>query len=262
MNYINNIKISNREKNKAYKKWKDNFFFKKTAKILIDKISEIKSEFQNILLLTSDFNETISELKSIKHKNLVYMSEYDFFSTSYFQEAKFHRVYGTLDNIPLKKNSFDLVICNFSLNRVENKKKILNNLFNLLSDDGLFICNLFGEKTLYELKNSFIKADEFFFNGSFTRMPGSIGMTEFTNLLIENGFSEIVSEVINFELFYKNIINILKDIRDVGENQIYSRNVRPISKDYLKYLEQIYKKKFKLRVTLDIISSSCWKQKK
>ena len=49
MNYNNNIKISNREKNKAFKKWKENFFFKKTAKILTDKVLEIKSEFQNIL---------------------------------------------------------------------------------------------------------------------------------------------------------------------------------------------------------------------
>ena len=75
MNYSNNIKISNREKNKAFKKWKENFFFKKTAKILIDKVLEIKSEFQNILLLTSDFNETIRELSSIKYKNLIYFSE-------------------------------------------------------------------------------------------------------------------------------------------------------------------------------------------
>ena len=262
MNYSNNIKISNREKNKAFKKWKENFFFKKTAKILIDKVLEIKSEFQNILLLTSDFNETIRELSSIKYKNLIYFSEYDFLSTSFFKNARFHKVYGEFENIPLKKNNFDLVICNFSLNRVQSKKRILNNLFNLLSDDGLFICNLFGEKTFYELKSSFIEADEFFFNGSFTRMPKNIGMTEFTNLLIENGFSEVVTEVINFELFYKNIITILKDIRDAGENQIFTKNIKPISKGYLNYLEKIYNKKFKLRATLDIISSSCWKQKK
>ena len=88
MNYNNNIKISNREKNKAFKKWKENFFFKKTAKILIDKVLEIKSEFQNILLLTSDFNETIRELSSIKYKNLIYFSEYDFLSTSFFKKCE------------------------------------------------------------------------------------------------------------------------------------------------------------------------------
>ena len=85
MNYNNNIKISNREKKSLQKMERKFFFFKKTAKILIDKVLEIKSEFQNILLLTSDFNETIRELSSIKYKNLIYFSEYDFLSTSFLK---------------------------------------------------------------------------------------------------------------------------------------------------------------------------------
>ena len=43
MNYSNNIKISNREKNKAFKKWKKIFFKKTTQKFLLIKF-EIKSE--------------------------------------------------------------------------------------------------------------------------------------------------------------------------------------------------------------------------
>ena len=66
-------------------------------------------------------------------------------------------------------------------------------------------------------------------------MPKNIGMTEFTNLLIENGFSEVVTEVINFELFYKNIITILKDIRDAGENQIFTENIS----DYFQKLSKL-----------------------
>ena len=34
--------------------------------------------------------------------------------------------------------------------------KDLSKLYNILSDDGLFICNFFGEQTLDELKYSFI----------------------------------------------------------------------------------------------------------
>ena len=94
----------------------------------------------------------------------------------------------------------------------------------------VYLFVIYLEKNFYELKNSFIEADEFFFNGSFNRMPKNIGMTEFTNLLIGNGFSEVVTEVINFELFYKNIISILKDIRDAGENQIFTKNMKPISR--------------------------------
>ena len=68
--------------------------------------------------------------------------------------------------------------------------------------------------------------------------------------------------IVIIDFFIKNIITILKDIRDAGENQIFTENMKPISKSYLNYLEKVYNKKFKLKATLDIISSSCWKQKK
>ena len=48
-----------------------------------------------------------------------------FYLHLFLKNARFHRVYGEFENIPLKKNNFDLVICNFSLNRVQSKKRIL-----------------------------------------------------------------------------------------------------------------------------------------
>ena len=53
----------------------------------------------------------------------------------------------------------------------------------------------------------------------------------------------------------------------MGEKIPIKDQKEKISKTYLKYLNEIYKKKFKdqnsqLKVTLDIISISCWKQLK
>ena len=59
-------------------------------------------------------------------------------------------------------------------------------------------------------------ADEKFFSGS-ARIPKNIMMTEFTNFLSEIGFKEVVAEKINFEIFYKNILTLIRDIRDAGE---------------------------------------------
>ena len=47
--------------------------------------------------------------------------------------------------------------------------------------------------------------------------PKVDSMADFSNLLAEIGYNEIVTEKINFDIFYKNIIGILKDIKNMGE---------------------------------------------
>ena len=92
-------------------------------------------------------------------------------------------------------------------------------------------------------------------------------MANFSNLLAEIGYNEIVTEKVNFDIYYKNIIRILKDIKNIGEKIPIKEQKEKISKTYLKFLNKIYKREFadqnsQLKVTLDIISISCWKQLK
>ena len=92
-------------------------------------------------------------------------------------------------------------------------------------------------------------------------------MADLSNLLAEIGYKEIVTEKINFDIFYKNILHILKDIKNMGEKIPTIEKKEKISKTYLKFLNKIYQKEFanqnsRLKVTLDIISISSWKQLK
>ena len=92
-------------------------------------------------------------------------------------------------------------------------------------------------------------------------------MADFSNLLAGIGYNEIVTEKINFDIFYKNIIGILKDINNMGEKIPIKEKKEKISKTYINFLNKIYIKEFanqnlQLKVTLDIISISSWKQLK
>ena len=268
MDYNIYKKLSIEEKNKALKKWNtDNFFFKSFSRILYNKILELKPGFENILLLSSDLDETVEEVSKISAKKLIYVSQYKIFEKEFLRNKSYNLVFSDFDNLPLRKNSFDLIICNFCTNKVLDKKSYLQKLLDTLTDDGLFICNFFGEQTLTELKQCFFIADDKFLNGAFNRIPKIYSMADFSNLLTGIGYNEIVTEKINFDVFYKNIIKILKDIKSMGEKIPIKDQKEKISKTYLKYLNEIYKKKFKdqnsqLKVTLDIISISCWKQLK
>ena len=268
MDYNIYKKLSIEEKNKAFKKWKtDNFFFKSFSKILYNKILELKPGFENILLLSSDLNETVEEITKINAKKLIYISQYKIFEKEFFKNKSYNLIFSDFDNLPLRKNSFDLIICNFCTNKVFEKKIFLKKILDILTDDGLFVCNFFGEQTLSELRHCFFIADDKFLNGAFDRIPKIDSMANFSNLLAEIGYNEIVTEKVNFDIFYKNIIRILRDIKNMGEKVPIKEKKEKISKTYLKFINKIYKKEFadqnsQLKVTLDIISISCWKQPK
>ncbi len=262
MNNIIDKKKLIEEKNKAFEKWEKNFIFSRFSKILIEKIFELKPKCKNVLLVTSDLNETANEVSRIKCENFIYLSQYNFLYKRSVKEQSFNRIFAFFDKIPIRDNCIDLVICNFCINNIEDKKSYLSKLYDILSDDGLFICNFFGEQTLDELKFSFIEADEKFYKGSYTRIPKNIRMADFSNFISNIGFKEIVTEKVNYEIFYNNILSLLKDIRAIGESNIYKYKQKPLTKSYLKYTEQIYKKKFKLKASVDIISVSSWKNMK
>ena len=268
MDYNIYKKLSIEEKNKAFKKWKsDNFFFKSFSKILCKKILELKPEFDNILLLSSDLNETAEEISKIKSKKLIYLSQYKIFEKEFFKNKPYYLIFSDFDYLPLKRKSFDLVICNFCTNKVFEKKLFLQKILDILTDDGLFICNFFGEQTLTELKQCFFVADDIFLNGAFDRIPKIDSMANFSNLLAEIGYNEIVTEKVNFDIFYKNITSILKDIKNMGEKIPIKEKKEKISKSYINFLNKIYIKEFanqnlQLKVTLDIISISSWKKLK
>ena len=97
------------------------------------------------------------------------------------------------------------------------EKDYLKKILEILTDDGLFLCNFFGEQTLRELRHCFFIADDRFLNGTFNRIPKVDLMADFSNLLAGIGYNEIVTEKINFDIFYKNILGILKDIKNMGE---------------------------------------------
>ena len=174
-----------------------NFFFEKFSKITYSKAYELKN-LQNILLITSDLTETVDEVQKLNYENLYYLSQYNFFKKKYFKINSIKKIFASFENIPLKNNSFDLILCNFCFHYISEKKIYLQKLFNLLKKDGLLICNFFGENSLIHLKQSFILTDEKFYGGSFLRFPKNFQMVDFSNLLSQTGFSEVVSEKINF----------------------------------------------------------------
>ncbi len=262
--FIFDTKSFIKSKDKAVKDWQRyNFVFEKFSQILYEKVSETNIKFQNVLLITSDFFETLNVLLKFDIPKITIVSQYEEMFKKLECKKNVQKVLMPFEDISIQ-DEFDLVICNFNLHKINNKLDYLKKLKELLSTKGMLFCNFFGEGTLYELRNSLLKTDEKIYGGIFTRMEPSLKMIDISNLFSTIGFKEIVSEIINYEVFYKNVINLLNDIKGMGEvSALKNRKKSLITKNYLSNLNKIYKDDFSdskktLKATCNIISSTMW----
>ena len=109
----------------------------------------------------------------------------------------------------------------------------------------LLVCNFFGERTMYELRDSLFSTDEKLFNGAFMRLPINLKMVDISDLLGQVGFKELVSETISYKIYYKNIRKIFEDLKGIGENKILSNRKKSLmTNNYLNTLNNEYRKKF------------------
>ena len=263
---IFDTKSLQRCKEKAAKKWsKHNFIFKKFSPILLEKVKLLGLGLKKVLLISSDKTEMYESLCSLKFDELVIVSQYeellnDILLKQHLRKRKLE--YVKLNNLQEK---FDLIVCNFNLHNINDKGVYANSLKSLLNSKGLLICNCFGENTLIELNQSLIKTDEMIFKGTHLRIPLSIKMTEISELFTRTGFSEIVIEKINFDIYYENVKELLYDIKGIGENSTLKRKYKSLmTPNYLDKLNEIYKKEYSdnnslLKSTCDILSATMWK---
>lgn len=252
-------------KNSSFRNWhKHNFIFEKFAEHFYIKISEIKNQFERILLLTSDFDETINQVRKLESEAVILQSPFKVFLNGIPDNKKITKVLRSFEKIEYDSESFDLVINNFCLGNINNIDDHLKKIIKLLKKDGLLICNFFGGETLNELRNSLIITDNKIFNGAFIRLTPNLKMVEIVDLMNRVGFKEIVSEVINYQVFYKKLNNLLNDIRGVGENTILNNVNKGLkTKNYFDTLSKVYFENYsinnKIVSTCDVVSITCWK---
>lgn len=252
-------------KNSSYENWKKhNFIFQKFADHFFMKVTEIKNKFDNILLLTSDFNEILNKIIQFQSKTIVLQSQFNIFLDKIQNQRNTKKVYSNFENLEYKEAEFDLIIHNFCLNSLNNINDHLKKLFTLLKRDGLFICNFFGSETLNELRNSLLLTDNKLFNGAYLRMSPGLKMVNIVDLMGKVGFKEIVSEAINYQVFYEKLDDLLIDIKGVGENTVFDKVNKGLkTKNYFKTLEEIYFENYcvdkKIISTCDVVSITGWK---
>ena len=170
------------------------------------------------------------------------------------------------DHLNFNDNKFDLIIHALSLHRHNDPVGQLIQVRQALEPDGLMLAFFFGGETLCELRAAFEKAELETEGGISPRVAPMIEIRDAGDLLVRAGFALSVADKIDLEVIYRTPINLLHELRRMGETNIMiHRRKNFLKKGTLNKFFEIYfdhyksqKKKRGVEATFQLFCLTGW----
>lgn len=227
-------------------------------KLSAKKLCELSSPFikdNNIIVDLGSGTSAIYKnlFSSNTKKNLqafeIDLSEEMLGSWSGKSENKIKSIISDIDNLPLKRNSCDVIISSFSLQWIKNFNKLFNDLNLSLKKDGILALCLPDSSSLRELRSSSVESG---CNFSFIDLPK---ITDLERNLQESGFKRLIIQSETLKSEFDDGSQALKSLKIIGAN--YSQENRHVSKSQLNHFNNLCLKNFsnsnkKLAISWDI----------
>ena len=171
--------------------------------------------------------------------------------------AKKGTVLGEFDKIPDSK--FDAILLNLFLTFSSNLGRDLLKYKALLNKEGVLIGSLFGNNSLVELRHVLSQTDFAIFNKHYSRIVPMYHIDTVTKIVKECGFKDVVVSVVEYELFYKSLFQMLLEIKYGGYSGWLKKDTNlSFSLEYIEKAETLYKSLAfsdgKLQVSVDLIT--------
>lgn len=166
--------------------------------------------------------------------------------------------------LPFADASFDLVVSALSLHWVNDLPGALVQIRRTLKPDGLFIGVALGGRTLTELRQALLAAEEEARGGAANRVSPFIDVIDAAGLLQRTGFAMPVADNDQRTVRYANPLRLLSDLRGMGETEAFaSRQSPPLTRGILLRAMEIYADRFsdkdgRVRATFEFVAMSGW----
>lgn len=217
---------------------------------MIDRLHDIKHTFSSPLCLGSRGiqNIFVPLLHGRKFKSPVTQTTFD-------------PITGILQRTP---QSADCILSVFDLHTLNNLQTGLLQIRHALQPDGVFLGALPGGETLHELRTALMQAEIELSGGAHPRLHPMIQLPAMAGLMQTAGFALPVIDHERIVVDYKNMTNLLHDLRGMGEtNGLHARSRRFAPRNLFTRTEEIYHAKFAnqdgaLPATFDIIYVIGW----
>ncbi len=212
---------------------KAEFLIKRSFEDVQEKLQEITKDYKDVLnlgskigsnLLPGDVIEADSCSELLKHSKQFLINE---------------------ENLSLGKNRFDLIISVLHLHLVNNLPGCLFKIKDALKKGGVFIASIFGGANLFQLRQTLIQTELELFGGVSPRMMPTIEIKQFGSLAQKVGFCNPVVDSDIVKVHYKDPMQLLRDIKNMGEaNIMLNRNNKYVGKRFWDLFVKNYRKNF------------------
>ncbi len=187
-------------------------------------------------------------LAVVKQKIHGYENEAEFIEND-FEEYKFEK-------------SFDLIASNAVMQWFKDLSTNFKKIFNALDKNGIFAFSIFTEGTFSELSESFREAYKQ------TGLPYQNHVLDFyssdfiLDKLEKSGLKVESFETAEYQSFYNNALDFLKELRSIGASHFKNENVKyPVMKKMLQIYENTYKNSQK-KIPVSYRALHCFCKKK
>lgn len=255
MTELFNRKLIRHRRDRAAARNGDDFLYREIATRLDEKLADLNRDFKDVLCVGS--GTQYMQSPKIKHRFTTDLSRPSVQPTQ-------NPVVADEESLPFKNASFDLIVSNLCLHHVNHLPQTLNHLNRLLKPDGFFLAALWGGKTLTELRQALTNAELILSNGAANRIAPFAQIHDLAACMQHAQFAlpVIDSEIITVE--YKNIADLMNDLRSMGETNALKNQAKPIpNKQLFHEAQKQYAQKFKnqnnnLDATFEVIYLAGW----
>jgi len=174
------------------------------------------------------------------------------------------RVQASEEALPFRDQSLDLVTSGLALHLVNDLPGAFVQIRRALKPDGLFLAALLGGRTLSELRNALLAAEEEVEGGASPRVAPFAELQDFGALLQRAGFALPVVDADTVTVTYPDPLALLRELRAMGAtNALKARRKGPLRRATLLRACTLYQERFGLSngrvpATFEIITLTAW----
>lgn len=179
-------------------------------------------------------------------------------------QAPAPHVLGRLDVLPFAPASLDLVVSGLSLHLVDDLPGTLIQIRQALKPDGLLLAALLGGRTLHELREAWLMAEDEMLSGASPRVAPFADVRDLGGLLQRAGFALPVVDSDTVAVTYADPISLMRDLKGMGaSNMLADRRRVPVTRGLLMRAAEIYAERFgrpdgRVPATFEILTSTAW----
>ncbi|MEM1401537.1 MAG: methyltransferase domain-containing protein [Pseudomonadota bacterium] len=242
------------------------FLFDQAATDMAERLVVINRRFQTALVSTARRGSMAKALRETGFDGRIFQAD---LCPSMLAQANSQATDGGAfvcdeEFLPFAPHTLDLILSPLSLHWLNDLPGALIQMQQALRPDGLFMGSLFGGQTLTELRHVLLEVEADLMGGASARISPIIDLRDAAGLLQRAGFNLPVADADVVEVTYESALDLLRDLRSMGEtNALLRRSRRILPRAFWPTVVERYANRFagldgRIRATFEIFTLTGW----